>query len=384
MALYMQSPQDPPKKKRGYFSKDFWLGSFLPPEKGIEYPTEEKKKRDIFSRDFWLDPFVSPSPPTPDYSGELAKIMSYKPPVQDKTTPYQVPGWIQSAQQQIQQPLIGGVIAPAGTTTVPAQVQTTAPQTRFPNIPTMKGIRAEGVEYGTYDKATKTWTGGPGFPRDETLTAKPDYVVPEEEVAGEMSLSMADLYKQGLDKAVRRGNLVNLAEAGLNIGQLLRQYPESEKLKAPEFETPRLQSPSKYITQAEKDVLGRATAGYRKAVTEAGREDLLVAGVAEEIARGGEIAARGAMMDVETMNKNIIAEAETQRAEAIAKVETDKYNIEKQIKENLIAGQTISQAISNLGEIGRQYVNRMTEAEFNKWYADILQEEMGLKRMGLT
>ena len=66
----------------------------------------------------------------------------------------------------------------------------------------------------------------------------------------------------------------------------------------------------------------------------------------------------------------------------MGRVLVDEFNIKKQIQEIMMLGQTISQAIANLGEIGRQYVNRMTEAEFNMWYADILQKELSIAKIG--
>ena len=178
--------------------------------------------------------------------------------------------------------------------------------------------------------------------------------------------------------------MVNLAEAGVNVANIIRaaNMPPSEELQPPDFDSPRLQSPSRYLMQAQLDQMDLAGNTARKAAREAGREDLIPAIQANEIMERNKIAAGGAMADVGTINQNIIAEAEAQRAEEMGRVQVDEFNIKKQIQENMMLGQTISQAIANLGEIGRQYVNRMTEAEFNKWYADILQEELSIARIG--
>lgn len=381
MALYMQSPDVPPKKKRGYLYRMFVdpfaqagrdiAGDFRQARTDIVEDIKRPKKipaektKDVFRglpEGVMAQPFLAPFASD---DKRMASIMKYGQYPEREKALY--------AQEEYfrENPFMRSFEEELPITQIATndQLVPATPLTRAP------------IDIARADRVISP----PEFEREGLVDIEKEVIRNPDlpELTKETPLNMADLYKLGLDKAVKRGNLINLAEAGLNIGQLLRRYPESEKLETPEFETPRLQSPSRYVMQTQLDQMDLAGNAARKAMLESGRADLLTGLTATEIAERGKIAAGGAMMDVETMNKNIIAEAETKRVEAIAKVETDKYNIEKQIKENLMTGQTISQAINNLGEIGRQYVNRMTEAEFNKWYADILQEEMSLKRMGL-
>ena len=398
MALYTQSPQDtiPPRQNIPWWSKPSGyaekisslmnrlgqystqqatqLGDFINSSQGIVDETQIPKK-DI----------TKTKKVVPDFSNQLAKIMSYQSPV---------------VQTQVESPVVnanlsgilGGVginpsisgsvtgNAVSGGPVINQGVQPTqpgigggvpkqpiVPQIRIPNISKVDLIKEDLI----------------GTPRDKTLATKPDYQAPTEEVIGAPPLNAADLYKMGLDKAVKAGNLVNLAEAGMNIANIIRaaNTPTSEDLEAPEFDTPHLTSPSRYLMQAQLDQMDLVGNASRKALVESGREDLLVGLSANEIAERNKIAAGGAMADVETTNENLRLEAEARNREAIARAETDKYNITKQIQENMMIGNTISEAISNLDEIGRQYVNRMTEAEFNKWYADILQDQMSMQQI---
>jgi len=198
------------------------------------------------------------------------------------------------------------------------------------------------------------------------------------------SLSALEQYRNMVDKAVRTGGLVDAASAFYNMGIAQRELNRipSDKLEAPIVRAPRLLSPAQAVKTATTEEIKRTYSGARQLLSESGRGDLIVGLTADEVAARSDVAAQAAITDYDVINKNIAAETEALNLSDSIRMDVDFKNMQMQIQENMMSGQIISEAVASLGDTARQFINRMTEAEYDKWVADLLTRERNMQFLG--
>ena len=184
-----------------------------------------------------------------------------------------------------------------------------------------------------------------------------------------------DEYTKNLDKANVRANIADTGMALWNLSALNRANKDydTEDYKAPRVSAPLFQYPGEALRKAGETQIDKSVATRNKILREMGKPEYINTGDEIEARQRMEAGIIGQQYDV--INKNIAAQTEAENKNRQIEAEVFNKNILKQMQENLMKGHTITQAMGALSEQARQFINRMTQTERNKFLAKVQLEQ---------
>lgn len=199
-------------------------------------------------------------------------------------------------------------------------------------------------------------------------------------------INKPDMYSQymsNLDKINRMQNISNIGSALWNVGVLLGEATRrpGQPYVAPKLTTPRLTDPTAAILQKGQEDITSATAGAKRFISETGQYNLVPGLQANELKQRKDLSLQVIPMRSQLLNQQEMMQADIASKQSMIDAETINKNIEKQIRENMASGQTITQAINGLDLISKSYLQRLSDTEYNKFMAGYMKEQQTIEKI---
>lgn len=186
-------------------------------------------------------------------------------------------------------------------------------------------------------------------------------------------------YNKSLESAKKNAILMTGLGAIHNIGamQQARNAPNSEPLVARRLNAPYMTSPgSAIINSSVFNRVAESGNANRRLALEMGRPDLAVAINDAEKSSLFEYGMAGLESEYETMAKNSLAAAETDRINAEVSMQTDAANKQMWAAENEMDSKTIAAALESLYQMGFNLSDMLGTSNYYKLLANQGQRQI--------